>query len=174
MSDHSSRSFSSFPLSPRERKRSLVRQSCSRTLLCFCSVCASRFCPRSLRGGRRGEAEQGGAEAAVGSARSDRVVFVFASASAIRPAASVLLRGAVRVLSICLEALAMLLSLVPSPARLQRRWRAAAAALKTLLTTKASSSASALPTDNRNNTRGPTPAEAGDRGRRDPRRGRRG
>ena len=73
------------------------------------------------------------------------------AASAIVPAASLLLRGSVRVLSIYLEALAMLLSLVPSPARLQRRWRAAAAALKTLLTTKTapSVSASAVPTTNR-------------------------
>ena len=54
-------------------------------------------------------------------------------ASALVPAASLLLRGSVRMLSICVQALTMFLSLLPSPSKLQRRWRAAVAAQKSRL-----------------------------------------
>lgn len=87
-------------------------------------------------------------------------------ASALVPAASLLLRGSVRMLSTCVQALTVLLSLLPTPSKLQRRWRAAVAAQKlappssSSTPTPTSSSLSALPSKNRQPRGRPPPRPA--------------
>ena len=66
------------------------------------------------------------------------------ASSAIVPAASVLVRGSIWMLSICVQALKGLLSLLPM-ANLQRRWRAAAAAQKTVAAPSSTSNSKKQP-----------------------------
>ena len=81
-------------------------------------------------------------------------------ALAIVPAASPLLRGSIWMLSIFVQALTVLLSLLPSPAELHRRWRAAVAARKSrsvLSSTTSTTSTSTAPSTKKQQPRGRPP-----------------